>query len=62
MSRALWYQSTPTALIVVPRHPEAEGAMVEGGRSPSPPRNWGLVVETPYYLQVAPFPKKLFGH
>lgn len=33
--------------------------MVQGGRSPSPPRNWGLVVETPYYLQVAPFPKKL---
>lgn len=26
------------------------------------PRNWGLVVETPYYLQVAPFPQKLFGH
>lgn len=43
-------------------HPEAEGSPWWREAVPLSLRNWGSMVEMLYYLQVAPFPKKLFRH
>lgn len=50
------------ALTVVHRTPGSWGTPWWREAVPLSLRNWGLVAEMLHYLQVAPFPKKLFRH